>query len=296
MKKVLFSFLLILGGLYLILSFLDRDGNYTIEQRLWKINKQLLEVAKDPAVVPDQKFADIAEQYAQLVKDFPRSKLSSRAQILQAQVYIVKKDYETARKKLQEVFTLYPDNESVLAEAQMAIAKTYELGGDMASAEKAYKVLIEKYPTSNAGLGTPIYLVNYFREKNNTAKFIDTFNEAVSHYKKLAEENPNSELEFNSLRFLANCYFLHKNWREGLDVFGDILLKYPNPRAASQIVQTINAISVIELKDFNVPIEIYGNILKQKPDHPLAKNLEKMIAGFNELKDKNVKITTKEEL
>ena len=296
MKKTLITFLLILIGLFVVLSFLDNKGEYVFEQRIWKTNKRLLQAAKDPASVPERTFEEIANEYEKIINGFPTPELRSRAQALLAQVFFIKRDYPTARKKIHDIFEQNPHNEPLIAETYSMIGKSYELEGNWPEAQKNYEIIIHKYPKTTTGLTIPLYIANHYQEANEAVEASEAFKTAINHYQRMASRYPNSEVELKSLRLMANCYFFQKKWKEGLEVLGQILLKYPSPKRAGQIIQIINTVSVIELKDINIPVEIYQKILEQDPQYPLAKTLKKMMKGFQKLKSSNVQIKTKNEL
>ena len=72
MKKTLMIFAAILGGIFILLSLLD-NSDYALEKRLWRLKVKVDRVAKDPKVVPDREYDDLAIQYRKLIKKYPDS-------------------------------------------------------------------------------------------------------------------------------------------------------------------------------------------------------------------------------
>ena len=293
MKKTLINFTVTLVGLFIILSFLDFRGDYVAEQIIWKANIRLSEVSKNSEVIPDKVFKEIADPYRRIIKDFPNSKLVPTAYVFLGRAHIIKKDYDTARRILREAIEKYPQNPGICAEATSTIGSSYERQGDWPKALEAYEKITRDYPLTDLGLSAPLYIANYYVQNSHTINAQNAFDSAVIYYDKIATENPNSEIEFKSLRLLTSCYLAQKKWREAIDTMGKILLKYPIPTTAMPIITTINAITVNQLKDYDVAIGIYQNFIKENARHPLNKTLNEMISALDELKKNNEKGTVK---
>ncbi len=298
MKRLLLIFTGILIGLFIFLSFLDRNGEYNAEQLIWKANQKFYELSKDPNSVPDKTFIQLDKRYQVMVDRFPNSPLAKKAQISIGRMYLVKKDYQTARDKVQRIFKKYPKDSDICAEATSIIGKSYELAGDWPNAFKVYNDIMRKYPITEIGMNVPLYIANYYRAKKSTTNAQQAYNTAIAYYKDLALNHPNSVVEFKSLRLLAHCYFFQRMWREGVTVLGNILVKYPTGEFLSLhqidlLLRAINAISITQIKDYDLPIQIYQNFITEHPKHSLNKLLKEMIAALTTLKRKNIEIKTK---
>ena len=72
MKKSFIIFSIIIVTVYLVLSFFDKK-NYAVEKRLWKTQKLLVDIAKDPDVIPEQGFLEVVKQYRKIIKKYPHA-------------------------------------------------------------------------------------------------------------------------------------------------------------------------------------------------------------------------------
>ena len=298
MKKLLISLSSILVGIFIILSLLDQNGEYNAEKMIWKANQKFFELAKDPNSIPDKTFLQLDKQYELIANRFPNSPLAKKAYISIARMYLVKKDYPTVRNKVQIIFKKYPKDAAIGSEATSLIGRSYELSGDWPNALRIYNDLMEKYPKTEIGLNVPLYIANYYQINKFAANAQQAYDTAIVYYKKTVSNDPNPFIQFKSLGLLANCYFFKKMWREGVTTLGELLVKYPSGEFLSfheidLLLKTINTISVTQLKDYDLPIQIYQNFITQHPNHGLNKLLKKIITALTEFKNRRIEIKTK---
>lgn len=298
MKKIVLIYAGILVGLYVVLSVLGSSGEYAVEQQVWNIHKRFTDIRKDPSVVPEKAFDEVAHGYERVIKRHPKSKLVPGLRFLVGRVYEMKKDYDTARKKFYALVDQYPgpDMAGLRANALVAVAGTFMDQKNWPAAKKVYDRVLEEYPLTQAGLGIPVFYANYYRTQNDYAKTIEFYDKAIAHYTQLTKDHPNSMIAYSSFRYLSNCYLEQKRWAEALDTLGKVLADYGNPqymtpKTADMIVKTINVVATYQLKDYDAAIRIYERILAQNPNHPLGKYLKKDIDSFNLLKEKGVAVT-----
>ncbi len=296
MKKIILIYIGILVGVFVLFSTLSLNSDYAIEQMAWKVQKEYMDILKDPKVIPEQTFDEVTKGYEKIIKRYPDSKMIPGIRMLLAHVYYLKKDYEASRAKFNEIIKLYPDNKELQAEALGAIGRTYEAQDNWPGARKVYDRIMADYTSTRTGMGIPIYIANHYKEQNDYQKTMDAYDRAITHYNTLAAQNPNSPIEYNALRYLSNCYLEQKRWKEGVETLGRILHKYGEPQymrvqTLDIILKTINTVSVYQLKDYDLPLHIYQEIITENPKHPLSGYFQKMIDALSTLKAKSVQIT-----
>ena len=296
MKKLLFIYIGILTGVFVLFSLLSLNSDYAIEQMAWKVQKEYMDILKDPKVIPEQTFDEVVNGYQKIIKRYPDSRLTQGIRMLLGHVYYLKKDYETSRTKFNEVIKLYPDNKELQAEALGAVGRTYEAQDNWPGARKTYDRIVANYTLTRTGLGIPIYIANHYKEINDYQKTMDAYDRAITHYNTLVAQNPGSGVEYTALRYLSNCYLDQKRWREAVETLGKIADKYGRPeymniRTLDTIVKTINTVSVYQLKDYDLPLHIYQDIIKKTPNHPLGGYFQKMIEALSTLKAKSVQVS-----
>jgi tetratricopeptide (TPR) repeat protein len=296
MKKALASYVIILIGAFVLFSVLGSQGDYAIEQKAWKIHKQYLDILKDPSVIPDKTFDQVITGYKKIIERYPQSKMTPRLHFLIGRVHFLKKDYEAARRKFREIITIYPDKPEIQAEALGAVAATYEAQENWPQAKKTYDDIVLKYPLTRAGLGVPIYIANYYKNKNDYRQAMDSYEKAIRQYQLIAREHPDSHLEYSALHYLSNCYLVQKRWSEAVQILGKILQKYGKPeymniKTADTVIKTINVVCAYQLKDYGAATKIYQDIIDRDPGHSLKAYLQKTIEAFNKLKEKGVQVS-----
>ncbi len=294
MKKTLLSFIGVLVGLFFILTVLDLKGDYAVEEIIWNANKRLSEAARNPEVVPDKVFVQIADQYQKVISNYPKSKHAPIAHIFLGRVNLAKKDYETARQKFNVLFEKFPENKGICAEALSAIGSSYELQNNWPEALKVYERLKSNYPTTDLGLSVPLYIANHYAKNNQASDAQGAFSAAIAYYNKMAADNAETAVGLKSFQLLSNCYLAQKKWTDAVNVMGRILLKYPSPNVSVPMVKAVNAIVLTQIRDFDIAIQLYREFIDQNPESPLNKTLSEMIKAFEDLKTKNVKVTEKE--
>ena len=288
MKRTLLTFLGILIGLYIILTLLDGKSEYVAEQMIWKANHKLAQVQKNPEAVPDSVYKQIAAQYTTVMTQFPHTRIGPKAAILLGNVYLVKKDYPTARQRFDDVFTKFSNNKEACAEAAMGIGKSYEAENKWSEAVKYYERTITDYPTTDIGLMMPVYVASYYRAQKDKDSAQIATDRAIRFYKNILSENPEAGIEFKTLHLLSNFYISLERWADAVETMGKVLMKYPTRQTAATTVTAINQISLLYLSDSNLAVNVYKEFIKTHPKHPLNETLKKMIASFQIIKEKNI--------
>jgi len=288
MKKVIITYLAILAVVFVFLSFLDRDSDYSIEQRLWKVHKMYSDIEKDPDVVPKATFDRVIGQYKSVIDRYPESNVIRGVYFLLSQTYVLNGRFDLARDTLNIVMDKYSGNKEMIADAMSRIGRTYELQDDWDEALRIYQNIIDEYPLSSVGIATPIYIANYYRRKNDFQNTMQSYDEAIVFYKEISKKHSKTIVGFGAARYLANCYLDQSRWADAINVLGDILFVYSdteflNAKVADEMIKTINMIAAFQIKDFKVATSLYQEFINKSPDHPLSKYLTRIIDAFNKL-------------
>ena len=138
MRRYLTIYIFILAGIFVLLSLLGRGSSYVVEKRIWKIYKQQVDIAKDPAVVPGNVFDRIIAEYQEIIAKYPNSAHIPDLYIRLGEVNALRGEYDYAREILLSIAGLYPDKKDLLAEALFKVGETYEAQNNWAQAEQTY--------------------------------------------------------------------------------------------------------------------------------------------------------------
>jgi tetratricopeptide (TPR) repeat protein len=293
MKRALIVFSLILVGLFAFLLLLGRKGDYVVEKKAWKLYQKHLDIAKDPAVIPDQTFEEVIAEYETIIQEYPGSRLTPGLRIRLGEIYSLKKDYEKARGVFEEIIKIYPNDQELSAEAIFKIGETYELNGDWAKASQTYTSIITQYPETETALGVPIYIAGYYKELNDYQKTMEAYEIAIRYYRQTASDYKGKKVGFTAIRLLSNCFLEQKRWGEAVETLADVLETYATSgfltaKDIDMNIKTINIISAYEIHDYNAAISLYQGIIERNPKLPLSIYLQKVIDAFNQLKEKGV--------
>ena len=299
MKRTISTFVCIIIFLFVILSCLDKS-DYTIEKKLWRVQKRFDRIVRDPKVVPDHEFEDVVKRYKRITDQYSQSQYVSRVYLQIGRVYVIKRDFVKARETFQEILTRYPKDLALCAEVLLNIGATYENDNNILQAISVYRQIIADYPLTEIGINMPLYLARYYTKLKRFNESQEAFKEALDFYKKLSQENPQTPIDYMALRILVRTYIVQKDWEGALQTLEKLLLEFPsnpylNPQSADTLIKSINTLSVAQLKNFDLPIQIYRKFIGQNTNHPLNEHLEKVIKELKKLKEKNLSASTKGE-
>lgn len=206
MKKTLFIYILILAGIFILLSLFDSKGEYEAEKDLWKINAKFAEYTKDPKIIPTGTYDDIRKKYEYFINVHQNSKLVPLAELHIGHTYMAMKDYKKAREYFESFIKKYKDTPILGVQAAVEITRTYALEENEAGVVKAYERVIRDFETTDIGLKTPLLLVDFYKNTGKKAMVQKSLDDAEQHYKDLIAKYPNSPIELKALRMLVNCY------------------------------------------------------------------------------------------
>ena len=144
-----------------------------------------------------------------------------------SQVYVEKKQYETARRLLVELADKYPGYYNFNPMTQITKARTFELQGNWERAESEYKFVIEQYDGTDEAMSTHLYLAKHFAETGHAAEAKHWYDRAEKYFDQVAARNPGTEREAKALMFKAEMYRQLKQWDKAAATLSQIYTKYP---------------------------------------------------------------------
>jgi len=298
MRKVLLICALILGGLFLTLSVLDNNGQYVAERNLWKITKKYERIVRNPQETPTAEYDKIFKEFERFSLRFPNSNLKPLSKILSGRVYVTKGDYKKARIIFESIVKDYSKEPEIAVQAIAEIGQSYGDQKDWENVLRMYDRILQEYPLTDIGLQTPLMIAKFYESRGDLAGVDKSYRDAIIHYKKIVNSHSNTLHHYNALRLIASCYIATKEWFNAVTTLGDILDQFPdvlksNVDQMDKIIKTINTISIVQLKDYNLPKKIYMKFLQENPDHPFKIIIEKMLNGLNLLNKERVIIEEK---
>ena len=284
MKKAVSFFCVVLIGLGGILTPLGSKSPYVTEARFWKARAFSQQIVANPETTPPLVFKKARQQFEGLIRDYPENIALKKECLLSiAGLLVQEKKYQEARDFLYKVGKEYLDDSTFGAKSQFLIGFSYEKGGDWAAALKEYGILRDHYSTSPLGLEAPLYIARH-DIKEDSQKGKESYEAAAEYYRRVAQKNPKSPVNFVALNDMLMGYEEQKEWGKSLDTVEEIILAYPT--ALRVYVPRIEAYS----RKLNQPERagaIYQAFIQANPESKDAALLKKRIEGL-ERKQENV--------
>jgi tetratricopeptide (TPR) repeat protein len=294
MKKLIVLILGILIAFFFILGYaFDINGEYVKERALWHIHREARALSLHKESAPINAVERIAAKYDRFSARYSTSPLAPKAQLLKGELYLLKNDYDKARKTYQDIIAQYNYNADVVAHAMVSTARTYEQQQDWEKASAIYENVVKDYPLTAAGFMIPAYMGYYHLSNGRTKEADQAFDDAVMFYENVANYYPNTPLEQAAWRMTAECRLAQKRWEEALEATRKWMFKYPSNAMLFAAIKTIKEVCVGRLKEYDCAINTYKQFLVQNPGHPVRPMLQKVIGNLESLKADTTAMKTK---
>ncbi len=261
--------------LCLVLSSCSKE--YNAERALWKAGRHARDIAKNPDAIPPSEYNRTIEEYKTIINKFSGLGIERDARFGLGQFYILKKDYEAARREFKEIFRLYPEEKGLLASAQFALGNSYEKEGVWEQALIEYRKLIEDFPNSNLALQMPIYIAGYYEKQREEAAREKAFRDAVQYYQRIASENPKTELGYSAENLIVFSYLKLGDWEKAVEALETLVIDYPKSRAVAQNLKLASDICIKKLDSPEKTVSIYERFISENPNHPLSDKIKERI-------------------
>jgi TolA-binding protein len=270
MKKIAITTIFI--TVFAILAGCGND-QYAIERRYWQLQKQAEKIFKNPHASPPQELEKVVKVLNNFSQKYPKNNLAIEAEFNIARLYLVKEEYEKARTQLKSIINKYnqPKLEPIRAEATFLMGNSYEIEDKWNLALEQYRKIMQEYSTTIRGLDIPIYIAQHYKVKYQPDKMIAALQEAVGHYKALAEKYPNSPLAYRAHTLVPVCYIALKEWQNAISALNTVIEKYKDKVTQDGTLMDIALIYRNELKDKMKAKEALEKLLKDYPQSKLIK-------------------------
>lgn len=274
MKKILSAIIFIS-----IAALLTGCGNdqYAIEKRYWSIQKQAEKIFKNPAASPPRELERVVNLFNSFAKKFPKNTLSLESEFNIARLYIVKEEYNKARAQLKMLLEKYNKSQGICAEAVFMIGNSYEIEDKWDSALGQYKKIMQEYSMTLRGISIPVYIAQHYKIKYQPDKMIAALQEAIAHYRALADKYPDSPLAYQADKLVAECYLALKDWQNAISTFNTMVEKFKGKVDPGEALLSIAVIYKKELKDSANAKQALEQLIKDYPKSRFFKNAEALL-------------------
>lgn len=288
MKELTIGFLGVYAVLFVCLSLLGQQGEYSAEKALWKINRTASRLLQDANNIPKKQVDEIISQYAKFNKNFQDTNIGPRGYFQMAQVYWTIKDYQNGRTVIKKMISTYPSRQEIVAEGYTQIGASYVEEGDTPAAIENYKTVLTQYPLTPTGMNVPIFIAQAYMQAKNIPAAQTAYAMAIKHYYALINNNTQNPLiEIESLRKVSAVYIAQGDWQNAAQTLSSLIIKYPrklSPGMADEIVKLVNTIVLSQTKDYDFAINLYNQFINENPEHPYNQVFKNLIQGYTNLK------------
>ncbi|MFA5118261.1 MAG: tetratricopeptide repeat protein [Candidatus Omnitrophota bacterium] len=260
-------------SLLMVLAFLGCASNdqYSIEKKYWKIKKLGEKIFKNPAASPPHELEQVVKRTDAFIVENSKNPLAIEASFNTARLYIVKEEYDSARKQLQKILQANKKSPVICSEALFLIGNTYQLQDKWSAALEQYKKITREYPTTVKALDIPIFIAQYYKVKYQPEKMLAAYQDAIGQYKTLIEAYPNSLLAFNAYLLVSQCYIAIKDWQMAAKTFETVIEKFNGKAKMDGAMFEMAIIYAKQLKDKGKAQEILTRLNKEYPKSRYSK-------------------------
>lgn len=280
MKKTIVILILILAGLYILLSAVTSENEYAAERLFYRAMKAHGKISANPDVAPPRLLEYVENNLKTLLIKYPKTEVARTAGITLAELYIVNKKYEDALSRVDLVIKAYDKNPAVLSAACFLKGLAYEKQGKWPAALKEYEKLRDNYTNTELGLQMPMYIAKYYDTNGRSADAKQAYADSAVFYKDLKEKYTGKALGYVSSMLLLQSYLNTKNYEEAGKIIEESIDKYASGTTLLQLLPQVDSIIVKELKQPERAIKIYKSIKGKAKDERLIKFLDKRIEAL----------------
>lgn len=271
---------IVLLGLALIGCSTDQ---YAIERQYWQIQRQAEKIFKNPQASPPNELERVVGLFNKFIQNYPKDNLSTEAEFNIARLYIVKEEYDKARTQLKTIIDKHGQSEGICAEAIFLNGNSYQVEDKWGLALEQYKKIMQEYPITLRGIDIPVYIAQYYKAKYQPDRMMAAYQEAISHYRALADKYPDSPLAYKLDSLVAQCYIALKEWQNAIASFNSIIEKYKGKvNNVDALLLDIALIYHRELKDKAKAKETLERFIQDYPNSKLIKTATALLKEWGE--------------
>ncbi len=265
--------------LFVISLLLAGCGNdqYAIEKKYWQAQKQAEKIFKNPQGTPPLQLQRVVNRLNQFVKKYPNTNLAIDADFNIARLYIVKEEYDQARAQLNKIVDKYGKYPAICAEAVFLSGNSYQIQDKWNSALEQYKKIMQLYPTTPRGIDVPVYIAQYYKVKYQPDKMLAAYQEAIAHYKSVAEQYRNTPMSYIVSMLAAKCYVAIKDWQGAVNSLNAIIIDYKGKVDLQEALMTSALVYTKELKDKVKAKQMLEALIKDYPRGKLLKPAKELL-------------------
>lgn len=284
MRNITLILILILAAIYAGLSIVNSGDEYSGERAYYFAMKGNEEIVKNPDLTPPAVLARVESSYKSIIKEHPKSRVVKPASIGLVEFYVARKRYSEALSNIEVIKKNYPDDVMMMSTAIFLKGAIREKQGKWDLAMKEFKILEDKYPTTQIGMQIPMYIGQHYSSKGDDAKAAKAYADAAALYSALEKQYSGKMIGYMAATYLLQAYILANSYDEAGRTLEWIFDKYPSTGTYVQLLPVVEIIYLDKTKNPARAVEIYKSVRDKTKDSALKKSLDSAIQKVGKIK------------
>ncbi len=245
-----------------------------------------------------EKYADSAKAYGDLIERFPQSVRVPESYLGRANAYYLLNDFSKAIKDYKNSIVLFPSttvNNKTLEKARFGLAWTYLKNGDIDQAIASFKNVLEKTESKAVQVSALTQIGDAYQEAGRIEQAIETYDRilkdmpdslysdyvqyrlgvallkagkidaAILSFQSLKVNYAKSKFILESQYYLGVAYFRKHDWRASLEVLHPFIRVAPLNNEFASEARYLEALSFFNLKDYEKALSAFIELRESFP-------------------------------
>jgi TolA-binding protein len=258
------------------------QDRYAAERLLWHANRNAAAVQRDPLRAAEADVSAAVDGYRQVVDRCPGTLEAARAQMAIGSIYYSREQYAQAQEAFALVWRLYGQFRELAANAQFLKGQALERQDQWDEAVQAYEELFTNQPWTMQAMRARFYIAEAWERRGDQAASQKAYERAIKVYREAVKAAPTPELASQMYSFIAVAHERLQQWEEALGIYQTIAQQFPNTSKAPVALFAMGALYKSRLNDHERSKETFGELIKQYPDHFLARVVQTELRAQDE--------------
>ncbi len=220
-----------------------------------------------------------SELYRKIIDDYPRSVVVDGARWDVGNLSILQGNIEEGKQDFENVFESYPEDTSLHAMAQLAVARGYEREGNWEQALIEYRRLQEEYPDTIEAMRVPLLIASRYMRLNMNDDARRVLEGSVEEYDRLINSG-DDRISPAAYDFKARVFAMQRRWNEAISVLESLRRNYPDDHRAQMALLRIGTMYQQGLNDQARAREAYLRFTQEYPHHRMSELVREITDGM----------------
>lgn len=265
-------------------------GDYGAEKLYWKATKEYSAILKKAGQVKPLDFQKVITLYREVIAKYPDWNNTANAYFNISRLYVIQKEYDLAILELEKLKEKFYRNPDICSNADFTIALIYEEQGKWEESLEYLKIVETAYPQTYSAFLAPLFMARHYKKSGEVGKWQQPYQDAISKYKAIIAQNPNSLNALAALDFVIMALVEQGTEEKAFVYLEEIIEGYPGSLVRAKALFSKSLIYEREAK-FDKAISSLEEIIKDFPNTALSKaaqeQIEKIESGIRKSESRN---------